>query len=351
MSHTFGPQSEVWLEGLRNRKRKPVSAATLSTYGSHIRRLVPIIGAETELAGINNGFLRDLAKLSGSPKTVTELLTTVKAVVASAVNPETGDELYPRSWNHSYIDAPSIQKQKQPSLSVEQVNAVIKSADSWQEKLLYAILAGSGVRISEALAIRLGPVEEDQSAFLADESTIKVRASIFRQHERRGVLKTASARRDVDLDRRLSTAIAAFVEANSIQPGQFLFQSRGGRVANLQTMVRRSKQRQIPGFHSFRRFRATRLREIGVSEDVIRFWLGHSGASLTDRYSKLSENVELRRQWAARAGLGFDVPECEPRPRKIKAKIASAKLAFEDRSHQSRLAAPDPTAETASTPQ
>jgi integrase len=307
-AHTFGSQSAAWLDGLRSRKRKPVSAATLSTYDSLLRRLAPFVGSDTKLADINNGFLRELgAKLSGSPKTICESLNAVKAVVASAVDGETGDPLYPRIWNHAFIDAPSIQKQRQPSLSVEQVNAAIKAAESWQEKILYAVLAGSGVRISEALAIRLGPVDEDQTCFLADESVIKVRASIFRGRERRGVLKTASARREMDLDRRLSTAIAAFVKANSIQPGQFLFQSRSGKVANLQTLVRRLKKREIPGFHSFRRFRATRLREVGVSEDILRFWLGHQGQSISDRYSKLAENVELRKQWAASAGLGFEV--------------------------------------------
>ena len=247
MSQTFGPQSSAWLDGLRNRKRKPVSAATLSTYDSLLRRLDPFVPPDTELAKINNGFLRDLAaKLPGSPKTISESLNVVKAVVASAVDAENGDSLYPRKWNHAFIDAPSIQKQRQPSLSVDQVNAAIKTAESSQEKLLYAVLAGAGLRISEAMAIRVGSVEQDQSCFLADVSMIKVRASIFRQQERRGVLKTASARRDVDLDLRLSAAIAAFVEANSIQSGQFVFQSRNSRVANLQTLVRRLKKRQIP---------------------------------------------------------------------------------------------------------
>ena len=47
---------------------------------------------------IHNGFLRDLSsKLTGAPKTVNELLAVVKAVVASAVDPQTGDPLYPRS--------------------------------------------------------------------------------------------------------------------------------------------------------------------------------------------------------------------------------------------------------------
>ena len=29
---------------------------------------------------------------------------------------------------------------------------------------------------------------------------------------------------------------------------------------------------------------------------------------MTDRYSKLGENVELRKHWCVKAGLGFDLP-------------------------------------------
>jgi hypothetical protein len=35
--------------------------------------------------------------------------------------------------------------------------------------------------------------------------------------------------------------------------------------------------------------------------------VGHPGKDVTDRYSKLAENVELRKEWACRAGLGFEL--------------------------------------------
>jgi hypothetical protein len=69
------------------------------------------------------------------------------------------------------------------------------------------------------------------------------------------------------------------------------------------------------GFHSFRRFRITRLREFGCPEDILRFWAGHSSKGITDKYSKLSENVDLRKQWSEKVGLGFDVPKlCAEHP-------------------------------------
>ena len=35
--------------------------------------------------------------------------------------------------------------------------------------------------------------------------------------------------------------------------------------------------------------------------------MGHAGERITDRYSKLAENVELRKEWTRRAGLGFEL--------------------------------------------
>ncbi len=62
----------------------------------------------------------------------------------------------------------------------------------------------------------------------------------------------------------------------------------------------------------------THLRELGVPEDIIRYWVGHAGKDITDRYSKLAENVELRKEWALRAGLGFCLDDLgklgDPRP-------------------------------------
>jgi hypothetical protein len=44
-----------------------------------------------------------------------------------------------------------------------------------------------------------------------------------------------------------------------------------------------------------------------VQEDLIRWWLGHSEGSVTDGYSKLSEDVEYRREVAENIGIGFNL--------------------------------------------
>jgi site-specific recombinase XerD len=109
-----------------------------------------MIGADTPLTDINSGTLRDLVTQliteELSAKTIGELVVTVKQFVASAMDGN-GDPIFPRQWNKL--------AQKQPSLMREDVERCIKNATNEQERLLYAVLAGSGLRISECLAIHV----------------------------------------------------------------------------------------------------------------------------------------------------------------------------------------------------
>jgi integrase len=306
---TFGQQAELWLRDLASRKRRPVAPSTLRVFGSYVRRLTPIIG-KIKLADINNGVLRNLVhqleaeKLSA--KTINELIATVKQVVGSLVDQD-GNRVHKREWNHTFIDLPDISNQKQPCLSAKDVERCIRDAASDQERALYCVLAGSGLRIAEALAIHVNG-REDQTSWSPQDQAIRVRSSVFGGREILR-LKTAAAKRTVDVDPVVSDLINRFIELQGILPGDYLFQARSGRAIHLKTTRERRAKHGIPGFHSFRRYRITQLREFGVPEDIVRFWAGHEGQSITDRYSKLSENVEVRREWARRPGLlGFDLP-------------------------------------------
>ncbi len=58
-----------------------------------------------------------------------------------------------------------------------------------------------------------------------------------------------------------------------------------------------------------RRFRTTWLRKQRTPEDLIKYWLGHSKKqSVTDQYSKLSDDLNYRLEEAGKIGTGFTVP-------------------------------------------
>jgi integrase len=295
---TFGTQSKIWIEELKARKNEPISPSTADTYRIHINRLLGLIPAETPLSEIHNGLVRDLVAKMGS---------LARAIVASPLDPFTLDQIYPRVWNHKAIGARKVKNQKQPAVSAEQIEAAIKNAKTWQEQLLYALLAGAGLRISECRAIRVCPLEgDDQTAWLPEESLIKVRSTVFKSTELRGRVKTVAAKRFVDLHANLNAAIQEFVAASRIQPGEFLFQTNG-KIVSATVWRTRAKMRGVPGFHSLRRWRVSHLRSVPALEDLIRYWAGHGSKTITDAYSKLGENIALRQQWAARAGLGFSL--------------------------------------------
>jgi len=102
----------------------------------------------------------------------------MKEVVASAIDGD-GRRMFPREWNYDYMDVPIVdpQKQHRPTLTPAQVSEVIKQAES-HYRVLYALLAGIGLRIGEALAIKLDPYSEDHTTISSDCKTIHVRKSV-----------------------------------------------------------------------------------------------------------------------------------------------------------------------------
>jgi integrase len=76
-------------------------------------------------------------------------------VVAPAVDKE-GEEIYPRKWNHEFMDMPVVEKAKQntPCFSPE----VMSGLASWKykrERMLFILCGATGLRIGEALGLKL----------------------------------------------------------------------------------------------------------------------------------------------------------------------------------------------------
>jgi integrase len=303
----FQEQSQAFLTSRTTRNRKPAKPSTLACYKSRIEKhVLPAIGTQ-DLASFGNGamkaFAQGLTTKGLGPKTVLETVTLVKLVVASAVS-EDGDLLYPRQWNTEFIDLPQVTHQKQPTLTPEQLKAAL--ADK-HYGLFYALLAGTGLRIGEALALRFGNVSK-KTAWTPTSAVLHVRTALWRGQE--GLPKTEAAVRDIDLHSDLNVRMQEYVRDLGLSPTDedYVFSIPNGYRLDESTIRRDSlKPLGIEGFHTFRRFRLTHLREQRVPEDIIRGWMGHAGTGVTDRYSKMMENVELRKTWAEKAGLGFEL--------------------------------------------
>lgn len=301
----FKTQGEIWIQGLRTRRRKPVKQGTLDCYASYLKNWIcPTLGS-TEIATFGNGamkkFVQHLGTFPIGPKTTGEIVQAVKQVVKSAVS-EDGDCLYPRVWSNDFIDLPIVDKkqQKTPMIDKEDLADALKRFPS--QRVFWSFLAGTGLRIAEALAVRIGD-DRCNTAWDAQKAIVDVRTQIQRGCEISP--KTAAGFRQVDLVPKLNQML---IDYAGDRRGGFLFENKKGG-SMYETSLRASlTAAEINGFHVFRRFRITHLREYGVPEQLIKIWVGHEvGSDITDHYSKIGSNVELRKSWADRAGLGFDI--------------------------------------------
>jgi hypothetical protein len=48
---------------------------------------------------------------------------------------------------------------------------------------------------------------------------------------------------------------------------------------------------------------------LGFPENLLRITVGHSGISITDLYDRSTEDEPFRKEWCAKMGLGFELPQ------------------------------------------
>lgn len=306
MKITFAEQAEKFLREGANRKRNPLRPASLRTYKAQIdTHLLPLLG-KMPLQDVGNKVVSEVVqKLSEkglSPRTIGLNVMILKKIRKSAVN-EDGNQLFPITWNAEVIDAPAMDDTKQPTVSAQQVQDAMSKAGKYQ-KALYALLAGTGLRIAEALSIKMGPDNDQDTVWIPAESKIIVRKQRGRHGD--GPVKTKAGYREIDLAPELNNLLSAtFIDLFTAKygPNALLFGDCEGCYRGA------LKADGIEGgFHTFRRFRVTHLRLNGVPEALVKYWTGHAAGNITEHYTQVAGEIESRKQHAAKAGLGFELP-------------------------------------------
>jgi integrase len=297
---TFRDQAARWLATLATRRRRPLKPATVSNWKHSLDKWVlPTLG-DRLLADISNGALRELvekmAEAGLAAKSIVNHAAVVKLVIASAVDAD-GDQLYPRKWNHDFVGLPIVKKEDQhrPTVTESEIGEILASAQG-RYFALFALLAGTGLRIGEALALKDTSLSPDcRIAF--------VRKSIWRGKEQEP--KTPNAVREVDLPKPLATFLQEYVAGKS----GYLFATASGRPLAQRNVLRalHATGKKV-GLHAFRRFRTETLRRAGVPRDLESLWIGHAKATVGDLYAGgLQRDLAWRTEWCKRAGLGFAV--------------------------------------------
>ena len=296
---TFNAQAAKWIASLSTRRRRPVKPATLRGWQAALDKwLLPHLGDKL-LADISNAALRDMVEkmVAGGlvAKTIVNYTQVVKMVLASAVDAE-GDQLYPRKWNHDFIGMPIIQKEEQhrPTVTGAEVEQILANSKR-RYAVLFAVLAGTGLRIGEALGLKVTDLSPDCRV-------LYVRRSIWCGQEQ--LPKTANAIREVDI----AESLAHLLQGHAAEKTGYLFATSTGRPMLQRNVLGWLHDTNKVGFHAFRRFRTEVLRRARVPEDLIRLWLGHAKPTFTDLYADgLKNDSAWRQEWAGRAGLGFSM--------------------------------------------
>ena len=305
---------DQWSAKLRKRvelgKMKPASLSAFTSYANNW--ISPRLG-ELELETIKNGRVKEFAEAlvaaGKAPKTVREVLMTLKSILLSHRN-EDGEALLDLSkWNLSFIteDIPSIGKQKQPTISREALNAILRNRSiKVRDRVLIALDAATGLRIGELLALKIGGTgdSEEDTAWDRENGVILVRKSVYRGQLQ--LPKTLAAIRAVDLSTPVQNMLIEFAKGR--QPGEFIFATKKGKPldpSHVQRFI--TTKNGVPGAHALRRYRVTWLETQGCPRGLEAAWIGHSNGDITARYDKTAEDQEFRRNQVERIGTGLEL--------------------------------------------
>jgi integrase len=256
----------------------------------------------------------DNMKKSLSARTVNKYVEYIGQIVASLKDGRTGEPIHRRKWDRSVMDLPIVnpKQQRRPALRPGAVDILV-SGSTGEEQALYVLLAATGMRISEALAL-------EAKHFVNNGQTIVVSQQVDRDTPRIvPYLKTDAGTREIEV----STEVAEFLRGLITGKSGLLFETRNNTPYlhnNLEQRWLTPRLRAMGidekgmGFHAFRRFRKTWLRGERCQEDISNFWMGHQPETMSELYSRMEFELDRRLDEAERVRVGFTVPSIEVAP-------------------------------------
>lgn len=260
--------------------------------------------------------------------TINAYVEVAKQVVASAVDEETGKQLYQPGWDNKFIELPKInkKKQKRPSISSEIMTGLANYGVTLY-RVLFILLGATGARIGEMLGLEIGKhISPDFRTIFIRQKSYKGRIEHY--------LKTDASYRDIDLHPTISAVLRWYV---ADRESGLLFTTVAGKPLSAATLYSRHlhpalkalgyknkfDQSHKAGFHALRRFRSTFLKNFThCPEGLRKYWLAwargedkdeHGGSEdMDERYDMIADNLPYRLRMAEECGLGFELPSPVP---------------------------------------
>ena len=173
------------------------------------------------------------------------------------------------------VTPPRVPRTEIEPLDARQMEALLEAAKGTDLHALWVLLATTGLRIGEALALRWDDLD-------LDARTMRVNRTVFRSEVSQP--KTKSSRRTVKLSRLAVGALRQHHRA-----ARFVFCTASGNPINVSNLRNRSWKRlleraDLPSatrLHDIRHSTATLLLSRGVPVKVVSEMLGHADVSIT----------------------------------------------------------------------
>lgn len=220
--------------------------------------------------------------------TVRRILSPLRACLASAVaegvrrdNPTIGVALPARDEQRAIDEGTDDDEQDVKALSTDELATfMLVCPERW--RTFFRLLAATGVRVSEALALRWRDLELSGS-----EPSVKIRRAYVRG--RFGPPKSKYGKRAIPIDHELVSELRARRKAAEWPDDDHLvFPATNGEPLRQENVRRRAlnpaaEEAGVPwaGFHTFRHTCATRLFADGRNAVQVQRWLGHHSPGFT----------------------------------------------------------------------
>lgn len=282
---TFGTEAAWW----RDNKLEMFKPSCRETMGSHLDKYLLARFGAMPLAAIDERavqeFIAELVRVDYkrpngkrrklSPKTIRNIVGVLKLIL--------GEKVW-RDWQLRYPESPD---KEQRWFTPEEMRLIVKAAKG-QWKVMFATLAGTGMRCGECFGLHVEDLD------LAN-GTIIIRRSVRDGED--GTLKTKKGYRKVHIEPALSAMLAAHLDGRT---GGRVFQTNRG-TPFCRSNVRRKlnqildKLKLAPaGLHAFRHGRVSLLQEKGVAGDLILEQVGHSNLRTTSGYTHFRDDYRQR---------------------------------------------------------
>ncbi len=281
----FSSEAAWWKEN-----RLPIfKPSCVETMGSHLQKyLLPQFGS-LPMAAIDERrvqeFIADLMRMEYkwpngiskriSPKSIRNIIGVLKLVVGEKV------------WREWKLTLPEIPAKEQRCFSPDEMRRIVNAATG-QWKVLFATLAGTGMRCGEAFGLHV----EDLDLVTG---RIFIRRSIWNGEE--VSTKTKKGFRVVNIEPLLVAMLAAHL--GDRKSGR-VFETRTGtpfcksNVRRKLNQILKKLNLKLAGLHAFRHGRVSVLQANGVPGDLLKEWVGHSNLQTTSLYTHFQDEFRHR---------------------------------------------------------